>query len=77
MKAPGQTTGKNMDDKKPAQGFWGAVESVVDYLFYEELRHFLDTPPEERKGHIFESVIVLSCCLNLAREERQLIRYDS
>lgn len=66
-----------MDAKKPAQGFWGALERVVEYLYDEELKHYLDTPPEEREGHIFESFFVLSCFLDLAREEGQLIRYDS
>jgi hypothetical protein len=66
-----------MDDKKPAQGFWGALEQVVEYLYDEELKHYRDTPSAEREGHIFESLFVLSCHLDLAREAGQLVRFDS
>jgi hypothetical protein len=66
-----------MDEPMPVQGFWSAIEHVLNYLYDEELAHYRDALPEEREGHIFESLFVLGCHLDLAQEQGQFVRFDS
>ena len=68
-----------MDDLMPAQGFLAALKRVVDYLYDEQIIDFLNSTPEERKGHIFESLVVLHCVVLLAEvlEEKQFTKFDS
>ena len=44
---------------RPSAAVLVALASIVEYLYYDERQHYLDLPPDERGGHIFESVRVV------------------
>jgi hypothetical protein len=57
--------------------FWEAIQRALDYSYEVELGHYLETPADERDGHIFEALWVLKCWLELAHGEGFFTRLDS
>lgn len=48
---------------QPSQHVLDAVTAIVDYLYDDERAHFLGSPSDEREGHIFVDLLVVSAWL--------------
>ena len=44
---------------RPSAAVLVALASIVEYLYYDERQHYFELPPEERGGHIFDSLVLL------------------
>ena len=44
-----------------------ALDKVLAYVMPDEAEHYANTPPEERDGHIYQSLIVVSRWLNTGK----------
>ncbi len=62
---------------QPPPAFWSAVERVLDQFMEVELANFCNTPSEEREEHVFVSLFVLGCWLDLAERQGGFVRLDS
>lgn len=40
-----------------------ALTTVLEYLYLDEQAHYFGSAPEDRDGHIFESLLVILCWL--------------
>lgn len=48
---------------RPSQHVIDAVTAIVDYLYADERAHFLGLPSDERDGHVFVELLVVSAWL--------------
>ena len=46
--------------------FWWAVNDVKNYVMFREGKNYEAIPPEERRGHVFESARILHLCIEEA-----------
>ena len=61
-----------MNNKKrfaPPRVFWEAVLQIHNHYFGPNLREYMLLPFEQQSGHIFRSLQVLDCWLEVAMSE--------